>query len=128
MTQVVSYTARVTQPMTPAEIEALRIIVAEMATTTDAGFAALQREGVNIDYAGVVLNPRIHLLLDTLLGPAEGPDATQQRVQYEHACQVKFAENLVACREQVERVKSLRRQQELLNGVRMSTNGHGVKG
>jgi hypothetical protein len=78
-------------------------------TRNNASLDALAAQGVRVD-PGMILTTRITILMDTLLGPADGPDVTEARLRYEQRCQATF-------REMIGNIQSQIRQAQLLQGV-----------
>lgn len=113
-----------TEDITPdpaAEAEAVAELLAAakaLEARTQHQLNVFQSQGVVFDPGGFV-HARMAMLLDFLLGDAEGPAATPARAQYEYAVQVKFAEMIANTAEMV------RRERLAAGAVPVRQNGHG---
>ena len=96
--------------MTPEELEDLQHQVTARQQVNDTALQNLGKQGVRID-GGSLIGIRLVMLLDTVLGPADGDEVTEERLRYELACQDKFTDMIADIHKQV-------RTAQLLQGVR----------
>lgn len=106
----------------PAEAAAIAALVAEAKAIEARSSQILQGfavQGVQFDPAAII-HTRLAVLVEGLLGPHEGPDATRERAQYELDVQQHVAA-------MVERTAGQIRQAQIAAGVPRQ-NGHGPAG
>jgi hypothetical protein len=83
----------------PVDLTQLRAEVTRLQLANDAELTALQAQGAGVNVAMI----RLLVLLDGLLGPADGDGATERRLSYELACQQQFAAVIAELKPQVAR-------------------------
>lgn len=104
-----------TQPIDPAAVQAE---IQQLSVANDAALGAIRQQNLNVESA-MFVDQRLVVLADRLLGPVDGDNPSPARLDYELACQQRFAAMLDAIQAQV-------RKATLLQGVQL--NGHAPTG